>query len=53
MEHSLPVKAHYRFVMEHCRYAIIDRKGIVRALGVQPQYVETIVQKLLLAEPTP
>jgi thiol-disulfide isomerase/thioredoxin len=33
-------------------YAIIDRKGIIRALGVQPQYVETIVQKLL-AEPAP
>jgi thiol-disulfide isomerase/thioredoxin len=33
-------------------YAIIDRKGILRALGVQPQYVETIVQKLL-AEPAP
>ncbi|HVU08506.1 MAG TPA: TlpA disulfide reductase family protein [Verrucomicrobiae bacterium] len=31
-------------------YAIIDRKGIVRVVGLQPQYVETVVQKLL-AEP--
>ena|ERR1043165_1236134 len=31
-------------------YAVIDRKGIVRALGLQPDHVETIVQKLL-AEP--
>jgi len=31
-------------------YAIIDRKGIVRAIGLQPQHVETVVQKLL-AEP--
>jgi len=33
-------------------YAIIDRKGIVRAIGLQPPYVETVVQKLL-AEPAP
>ncbi len=33
-------------------YAIIDRKGIVRAIGLQPQYVETVVQKLL-AETAP
>jgi thiol-disulfide isomerase/thioredoxin len=33
-------------------YGIIDRKGIVRAIGLQPQYVETVVQKLL-AEPAP
>jgi len=33
-------------------YAIIDRKGIVRAIGLQPQHVETVVQKLL-AEPAP
>src|SRR5262245_38006476 len=31
-------------------YAVIDRKGIVRAVGLQPQHVETVVQKLL-AEP--
>ena len=31
-------------------YAIIDRKGIVRAVGLQPEYVETVVAKLL-AEP--
>jgi len=33
-------------------YAVIDRKGIVRALGLQPQHVETVVEKLL-AEPAP
>jgi thiol-disulfide isomerase/thioredoxin len=33
-------------------YAIIDRKGIVRVIGLQPDYVETVVQKLL-AEPAP
>jgi len=33
-------------------YAIIDRKGIVRAIGLQPQHVETVVQKLL-AESAP
>ena len=31
-------------------YAVIDRKGIVRAIGLQPSHVETVVQKLL-AEP--
>jgi len=31
-------------------YVVIDRKGIVRAIGLQPQYVETVVKKLL-AEP--
>jgi thiol-disulfide isomerase/thioredoxin len=33
-------------------YAVIDRKGIVRIIGLQPHYVETVVQKLL-AEPAP
>jgi len=33
-------------------YVVIDRKGIVRAVGLQPQYVETVVQKLL-AESAP
>lgn len=33
-------------------YAIIDRKGIVRAIGLQPHHVEAVVQKLL-AEPAP
>jgi thiol-disulfide isomerase/thioredoxin len=33
-------------------YAIVDRKGIVRAVGLQPQYVEDVVKKLL-AEPAP
>jgi thiol-disulfide isomerase/thioredoxin len=28
-------------------YAIIDRKGIVRIIGLQPPYVETVVKKLL------
>lgn len=31
-------------------YAVIDRKGIVRAIGLQPDHVEAVVQKLL-AEP--
>jgi thiol-disulfide isomerase/thioredoxin len=30
-------------------YAVIDRKGIVRAIGLQPDHVETVVE-LLLAE---
>lgn len=33
-------------------YAVIDRKGIVRVIGLQPQHVETVVKKLL-AEPAP
>jgi thiol-disulfide isomerase/thioredoxin len=33
-------------------YAVIDRKGIVRAIGLRPQYVEDVVKKLL-AEPAP
>ena len=33
-------------------YAVIDRKGIIRAIGLQPQYVEPVVQKLL-AESAP
>lgn len=28
-------------------YAIVDRKGVVRMIGVQPEHVEEIVQKLL------
>ena len=28
-------------------YAVIDRKGIVRAIGLQPRHVEAVVQKLL------
>ncbi|MFO0872841.1 MAG: TlpA disulfide reductase family protein [Phycisphaerales bacterium] len=31
-------------------YAVIDRKGLVRAVGLQPQHVATVVEKLL-AEP--
>lgn len=33
-------------------YAVIDRKGIVRAIGLQPHHVEAVVLKLL-AEPAP
>lgn len=33
-------------------YAVVDRKGIVRSIGLQPQNVEKVVAKLL-AEPTP
>ncbi len=32
-------------------YAVIDRRGIVRAIGLQPDHVETVVE-LLLAEHT-
>jgi cytochrome c biogenesis protein CcmG/thiol:disulfide interchange protein DsbE len=28
-------------------YAVVDRKGIVRIIGLQPEYVERVVQKLL------
>ena len=28
-------------------YAIVDRKGIVRIVGLQPDHVETVVKKLL------
>ena len=28
-------------------YAIVDRKGVVRVVGLQPEYVEQVVQKLL------
>ena len=28
-------------------YAIVDRKGIVRSIGLQPEYVENVVKKLL------
>lgn len=31
-------------------YAVVDRKGVVRAVGLQPQNVEEVVKKLL-AEP--
>jgi thiol-disulfide isomerase/thioredoxin len=33
-------------------YAIIDRKGIVRVVGLQPSHVEEVIKKLL-AEPAP
>ena len=33
-------------------YALVDRKGIVRVIGLQPQNVEAAVKKLL-AEPAP
>jgi thiol-disulfide isomerase/thioredoxin len=33
-------------------YAIVDRKGIVRIIGLQPDNVEPVVKKLL-AEPAP
>jgi hypothetical protein len=28
-------------------YAIVDRKGIVRIIGLQPPHVEEVVKKLL------
>ncbi len=32
-------------------YAIVDRKGIVRIIGLQPNYVEQVVKKLLAEAP--
>lgn len=34
-------------------YAIVDRKGIVRVVGLQPEYVERVVKKLLDEAPAP
>jgi cytochrome c biogenesis protein CcmG/thiol:disulfide interchange protein DsbE len=34
-------------VLYYPTYAVIDRKGIVRAMGLQPQHVEAVVKKLL------
>ena len=34
-------------VMYYPTYAIIDRKGIVRVIGLQPDHVEEVVKKLL------
>jgi hypothetical protein len=28
-------------------YAVIDRKGVVRAIGLKPNHVEEVVKKLL------
>jgi thiol-disulfide isomerase/thioredoxin len=33
-------------------YAIVDRKGIVRIIGLQPNYVEQVVKKLLAEAPS-
>jgi thiol-disulfide isomerase/thioredoxin len=35
-------KVHY-----YPTYAVIDRKGVVRAIGLQPEFVEPVVKKLL------
>jgi cytochrome c biogenesis protein CcmG/thiol:disulfide interchange protein DsbE len=32
-------------------YAVIDRKGIVRAIGLQPQHVRAVVEKLIAEAP--
>ena len=40
-------QAHY-----YPTYAVVDRKGIVRVIGLQPHNVEKVVKKLL-AEPAP
>ena len=32
-------------------YAIVDRKGIVRIIGLQPDHVEEVVKKLLAESP--
>jgi thiol-disulfide isomerase/thioredoxin len=35
-------KVHY-----YPTYAVIDRKGVVRAVGLQPEFVEPVIRKLL------
>lgn len=37
-------------VMYYPTYAVVDRAGVVRALGLQPQYVEKVVDKVLQDE---
>ncbi len=32
-------------------YAVVDRKGIVRTIGLQPEHVEAVVTKLLAEAP--
>ena len=32
-------------------YAVVDRNGVVRAIGLQPEYVEEFVRKLLAEKP--
>ncbi len=32
-------------------YAVIDRNGVVRAIGLQPEFVEQVVKKLLAENP--
>jgi thiol-disulfide isomerase/thioredoxin len=32
-------------------YAVVDRKGIVRAIGLQPQHVRAVVEKLIAEAP--
>jgi len=34
-------------------YAIVDRKGIVRIVGLQPDHVEEVVKRLLQESPSP
>jgi thiol-disulfide isomerase/thioredoxin len=33
-------------------YAVVDRKGVVRAIGIKPNYVEKVVDALLKEQPT-
>jgi thiol-disulfide isomerase/thioredoxin len=32
-------------------YAVIDRKGTLRAIGLQPEYVEKVIEALLVEQP--
>ena len=32
-------------------YAVVDRKGTLRAIGLQPEYVEKVIQALLVEQP--
>lgn len=39
-------------VMWYPTYAVVDRKGNVRAIGLKPEYVEKVVEKLLAESST-
>jgi hypothetical protein len=34
-------------VLYYLTYAVVDRTGTVRAIGLQPQYVEKVVEQVL------
>jgi thiol-disulfide isomerase/thioredoxin len=48
---TLQVQKAWR-VMWYPTYAVVDRSGKVRAIGLQPQHVEAVVEKLLAEKDT-